>query len=62
MDWRSAIKIAEQGDDELLNILSLKCRHPFPNTYTFSKHLSEHVINDERGDLPVVIVRPSIGN
>ena len=62
MDWRSAIKIAEKNDEELLNIVSSKFIHPFPNAYTFSKHLSEHVINDERGDLPFVIVRPSIGN
>ena len=32
----------------------------FPNTYTFSKCLAEHLININRGNLPVVILRPSI--
>jgi len=31
-----------------------------PNTYTFSKSLAEHVVNDVGEDLPVVIFRPSI--
>lgn len=33
-----------------------------PNTYTFTKHLAEHVCNDYRKEfnLPVVIYRPSI--
>ncbi|XP_037301389.1 putative fatty acyl-CoA reductase CG5065 [Manduca sexta] len=31
-----------------------------PNTYTFTKALTETMISEKRGDLPVVIVRPSI--
>lgn len=31
-----------------------------PNTYTYTKALAENVLNDECGDLPVAIVRPSI--
>lgn len=32
----------------------------YPNTYIFSKALAEHVLDAERGDLPLVVVRPSI--
>ncbi|XP_068632583.1 putative fatty acyl-CoA reductase CG5065 [Battus philenor] len=31
-----------------------------PNTYTFAKALAEHLVNEERGDVPTVIIRPSI--
>jgi len=33
---------------------------PFPNTYSFTKALGEHILHAERGNLPVCIVRPSI--
>lgn len=32
----------------------------YPNTYTFTKGLAEHIVTTERGDMPVTIVRPSI--
>jgi hypothetical protein len=32
-----------------------------PNTYTFTKALAEHVLVEQSGNLPVAIVRPSIG-
>eukprot|EP01129_Flabellula_baltica_P006309 TRINITY_DN234_c0_g1_i1.p1 TRINITY_DN234_c0_g1~~TRINITY_DN234_c0_g1_i1.p1 ORF type:complete len:464 (-),score=64.51 TRINITY_DN234_c0_g1_i1:37-1428(-) len=31
-----------------------------PNTYTFSKAIAEHIIMEEKGDLPLCIVRPSM--
>ena len=31
-----------------------------PNTYTFTKAIAEQLINEERGSLPISIVRPSI--
>ena len=31
-----------------------------PNTYTFTKAISEQLISEERGELPIAIVRPSI--
>ncbi|XP_010544518.1 PREDICTED: fatty acyl-CoA reductase 6, chloroplastic-like [Tarenaya hassleriana] len=34
--------------------------HGFQNTYTFTKAMGEMVIDSSRGDLPVVIIRPSI--
>ena len=33
---------------------------PYPNTYTYTKDLSERILQNNRGDLPMVIVRPSI--
>ncbi|KAG5883993.1 hypothetical protein JTB14_019975 [Gonioctena quinquepunctata] len=60
-DWRESIEFAENVDSHLLDILSLKYISPLPNTYTFSKSLGEHVINDLcDGELPVIIFRPSI--
>lgn len=32
-----------------------------PNTYTFTKALAEQMLLKEAGNLPVAIVRPSIG-
>lgn len=31
-----------------------------PNTYTFSKHLTENLLARERGHVPLSIVRPSV--
>lgn len=31
-----------------------------PNTYTFTKCLSEHLVSQRRGNVPVIVVRPSI--
>lgn len=32
----------------------------WPNTYTFSKCIGEHLIRDQRGHVPLAIIRPSI--
>lgn len=32
----------------------------FPNTYSFSKSLSEDIVNSYRDQFPIVVVRPSI--
>ncbi|KAG5861137.1 hypothetical protein JTB14_030680 [Gonioctena quinquepunctata] len=60
-DWRSTIELAEEYDDDTLKSMTIKYIHPLPNTYTFAKSLSEHVVNDMcRGKIPAVIIRPSI--
>ncbi|CAD7078547.1 unnamed protein product [Hermetia illucens] len=59
-DWRTAITIAEKFDKELLNILEKKFSSFQPNTYTFTKSMAEHVVNDYKDKLPVLICRPSI--
>ena len=44
-------------DSERLTRLLIGAR---PNTYTFTKAISEQLVNEERGELPIAIVRPSI--
>ncbi|KAJ8947336.1 hypothetical protein NQ314_008640, partial [Rhamnusium bicolor] len=43
LDWRQAIKLAEEIDEHALEIFTPKFIKPLPNTYTFSKSLAEHV-------------------
>ncbi|XP_076256706.1 putative fatty acyl-CoA reductase CG5065 isoform X1 [Rhynchophorus ferrugineus] len=60
-DQNESIKLAENCDSHTLSILTSKYIHPLPNTYTFSKALSEQVINDLcNGQIPAAICRPSI--
>ncbi|XP_073831839.1 fatty acyl-CoA reductase wat-like [Musca autumnalis] len=59
-DWRTAIKIAETYDRQTLNIFLRKFCPEHPNSYTFSKSLAEHIVDDYRDKFPVVILRPSI--
>ncbi|KAI8128070.1 putative fatty acyl-CoA reductase [Lucilia cuprina] len=59
-DWRTTIKLAETYDVETLNILFSKYSSDQPNTYTFTKSLAEHIINDYRHQLPIMVYRPSI--
>jgi hypothetical protein len=33
----------------------------WPNTYTFTKAIAEHVVADTRSTIPTIIFRPSIG-
>ena len=32
----------------------------YPNTYTFTKSITEHLLLSMRGDMPLAIVRPAI--
>ncbi|KAM6435937.1 fatty acyl-CoA reductase 1-like isoform 2-T3 [Liasis olivaceus] len=47
-------------DDSLVEAITPKLIGDWPNTYTFSKALTEHLIQQEKGDLNVAIIRPSI--
>lgn len=61
-DWRTAIELAERADPHVLDVFTAKYTDPFPNTYTFTKGLGEHVVNDLCGGvMPALIIRPSIG-
>lgn len=60
MDWRSCIQIAEQLDDDVLRILTKKIIQEYPNTYIFTKSLSENVVNDFRHKMTISLIRPSI--
>ncbi|XP_034124495.1 putative fatty acyl-CoA reductase CG5065 [Drosophila guanche] len=59
-DWRTTIKLAETYDEETLNIFNLKYGNFQPNSYTFTKSLAEHVVNEYKDQLPIFIFRPSI--
>lgn len=45
----------EQADLDTDKIIA-----PWPNTYTFTKAITEHMLLADRGNLPLAIVRPSI--
>ncbi|XP_069357110.1 fatty acyl-CoA reductase 1-like isoform X1 [Maniola hyperantus] len=59
-DWRQTLEICEDVDDCTLNALTPKYLGEMPNTYVFNKQLAEHVVYEQKGILPIVIVRPSI--
>lgn len=64
IDPEKMISIAEQiGNDSssLLNVLTDKFIAPWPNTYTFSKAISEELIRLAENELPIIVIRPSIG-
>lgn len=59
-DWRTAIKMAEQFDEELIDVVTLKFTSYAPNTYTFTKSLAEQCVKEYSDRLPIIIFRPSI--
>ncbi|XP_045770535.1 fatty acyl-CoA reductase 1-like [Maniola jurtina] len=59
-DWRDTLDICENIDDHMLNALTPKYLGELPNTYVFTKQLAEHVLAEQKGKLPIVIMRPSI--
>lgn len=61
-DWKASINLAEKADQNLLDTLTPKYLDYFPNTYTFTKSMAEHVVKDMcEGRIPTVVFRPSIG-
>uniref|UniRef100_A0A1A9VC26 Fatty acyl-CoA reductase n=1 Tax=Glossina austeni TaxID=7395 RepID=A0A1A9VC26_GLOAU len=56
-DWRTTIKLAETLDGKTLDTLFKKYSSNHPNTYTFAKSLSEHIVNDYKNKLPVLVYR-----
>ncbi|VEN34703.1 unnamed protein product [Callosobruchus maculatus] len=59
VDWRDAIDLAESDMD--LSVCTVKYMKPWPNTYTFTKRIAEHVTTELCKDkIPAIILRPSI--
>lgn len=54
------IQMAEIMDEKLMQTLKVQLVDQRPNTYTYTKALTEQLIIDEAADLPIAIVRPSI--
>lgn len=45
----------------LLAFLVLRLLKGLPNTYAYTKALTEDLVNSYAGQIPIVITRPSIG-
>lgn len=58
------IRIAEHfeatGNADMLDVLTDRFVSPWPNTYSFSKALSEELIREYGDRVPAVVIRPSI--
>lgn len=59
-DWQKTIEICEKFDEDHLNYFTEHYINFMPNTYVFSKNLAEHVSNDYKDKLPIVLFRPSV--
>lgn len=59
-DYKLAIKLVETNQDEKLEQLRQFAMLTYPNTYIFSKNLTEQLVLDMSRRLPITIVRPSI--
>ncbi|XP_063708794.1 uncharacterized protein LOC134837352 [Culicoides brevitarsis] len=60
MDWRKAIQIAETTDAYTLDILCKKFTDNLPNTYVFTKGLSENACDEYKHKIPISIFRPAV--
>jgi fatty acyl-CoA reductase len=60
MKAQDVIDAMKWMDDDMLNAATESMIGRYPNTYTFTKALTESMLNDECRDLPLVIIRPSI--
>ncbi|XP_030371707.1 fatty acyl-CoA reductase wat-like [Scaptodrosophila lebanonensis] len=54
------LELKEQLSNELLDKMTPALLDKFPNTYTYTKALAEHLVQTESGDLPMCIFRPGI--
>lgn len=61
VDPMTMVRLAESVDEDQLNVLCRKIIQPWPNTYTYTKMLTENLVRQYCDRLPVAIVRPSIG-
>ncbi|KAG1938134.1 fatty acyl-CoA reductase 1 isoform X3 [Pimephales promelas] len=60
VEYRKLIDTLEWMDDKLVSLITPKLLGERPNTYTFTKALAEHLVQQESGNLNIAIVRPSI--
>nr|CAD7403844.1 unnamed protein product [Timema poppensis] len=59
-DPHSIIKCMESVDDDVAEAMTKKVLGDLPNTYAFTKALSEGLVNEQMDKMPVLILRPSI--
>ncbi|KAL3270479.1 hypothetical protein HHI36_021022 [Cryptolaemus montrouzieri] len=60
MDGEKLIIVANSMSDKLLDEITPQLIGKWPNTYTFTKAVAEHVVADKARGLPAAIFRPSI--
>lgn len=63
LDADFMIKLVENlkpDDYDDFETIATRFIQPYPNTYTFSKALSEHIVRKYGGNLNIAIVRPAI--
>ena len=61
MDYKLALKLLDEIANEDLKCLTTKLIHPWPNTYSFTKAVTEDMIRQNVNGLPISIIRPSVG-
>ncbi len=64
VDPEKAITIFENMDEIYENEINKITRdliHPWPNTYVYTKNLTEEIVRRYSKTLPIAVVRPSIG-
>lgn len=59
-DWQKTIKMCETLDANTLDVVTQHYSNFMANTYVFTKNLAEHVVDDYKHKVPVVLFRPSI--
>jgi alcohol-forming fatty acyl-CoA reductase len=59
IDYRRALQLLNEFDVDI-DTLTPKLINPWPNTYTFTKAISEDMIRQYQDRLPISIIRPSI--
>lgn len=59
-DWQKTIKMCETMDADTLDVMIQHYSNFMANTYVFTKNLAEHVVDDYKHKVPVVLFRPSI--
>ncbi|XP_034296307.1 fatty acyl-CoA reductase 1-like [Pantherophis guttatus] len=60
MEPKKLLELVTWMDGSLIEAITPSLIGDWPNIYTFSKALTEHLIQQEKGDLNVAIIRPSI--
>ena len=58
--WTLSMYPLRWMDESLLEEITPKLIGDWPNTYTFTKALTEYLVQQEKGDLNIAIIRPSI--
>lgn len=59
--WLDALETYKtQAEQDLIEIIEPHIMHPWPNSYTYTKALSEHVVKCYSHHFPTIVIRPSI--